>query len=284
MEPAHTLPALLIAASELRAALASYTVLDVRYRLLGPPAETDYREGHIPDASFVDLDRDLADPPGAHGRHPLPDSERFGAAMRRVGVCASRPVVCYDFADGTSAARAWWLLRYFGHRDVRILDGGYAAWLTIDGTVSRGEPDGTPGDFSAEPGSAPLLDAGAAANIAATGVLLDARSAERYRGDREPIDPVAGHIPGAVSAPTLENVDTTGRFLPVDRLRERFAGLGVTDGIPVGTYCGSGVTAAHEVLALELAGIRGAALYVDSWSGWVTDPIRPVATSRPPHR
>jgi thiosulfate/3-mercaptopyruvate sulfurtransferase len=273
---------LLITAADLAADVSSYTVLDVRYRLLGPPARPDYDEGHIPGARFVDLDRYLARSPGTHGRHPLPMADDFGAAMRRCGVSPARPVVCYDFADGTSAARAWWLLRFFGHPDVRVLDGGYAAWRVAAGEPSTIVPADGGGDFVADPGHAGLLDADAAAALTHRGMLLDARSGERYRGESEPIDPVAGHIPGSLSAPTLENVDLTGRFLPADRLRSRFEDLGVTSAASVGVYCGSGVTAAHEVLALELAGIHGAALYADSWSGWITDPQRPVATGGAP--
>jgi len=188
-------------------------------------------------------------------------------------------VVAYDDADATTAARAWWLLRYFGHRDCQVLDGGFRAWRAAGGQVATGDcaaPGG--GDFTARPGHMPVLDADAAASLARRGHLLDARARERYRGEREPIDPVAGHIPGAVSAPTTANIGADGRFLPAAGLRARFATLGAAgrDGM-VGVYCGSGVTAAHEVLALELAGYR-ASLYVGSWSNWVADPARPVAT------
>jgi thiosulfate/3-mercaptopyruvate sulfurtransferase len=273
---------LLITAKDLAASPSSYTILDVRYRLLGPPTRPDYDAGHVPGAHFVDLDRDLAGPPGGeHGRHPLPSTGDFETAMRRLGVRAGRPVVCYDLADGTSAARAWWLLRYYGHADVRVLDGGYAAWRAGGGEVTTSVPAEGGGDFTASPGHAALLDAEAAAELAERGVLLDARSGERYRGENEPIDPVPGRIPGAVSAPTLENVDATGHFLPAERLRSHFESIGITGSVAVGAYCGSGVNAAHEVLALEVAGLPGAALYADSWSGWITDPRRPVATGSP---
>lgn len=253
------------------------TILDVRWRLSGPPARQDYATGHVPGAVFVDLDTDLAGPPGASGRHPMPEEAAFGAAMRRAGVSGGVPVVCYDDRDGTSAARCWWLLTYFGHQSVSVLDGGLAAWTgNAGGEVTSEPPSPPPGDFAPKGGHLPLLDAEGAADLARTGVLLDARTAERYRGEQEPIDPVAGHIPGAVSAPTGLNLDGDGRFLPADRLREGFARLGATGATPVGVYCGSGVTAAHEVLALKLAGV-GAALYVGSWSEWVSDPSRPVA-------
>ncbi|GLV50817.1 sulfurtransferase [Thermobispora bispora] len=263
------------------AALDDVTILDVRWRLGGPPGIEAYRQAHIPGAVFCDLDADLAGPPGPAGRHPLPEPAAFQAAMRRLGVSGSRPVVVYDEADSTAAARAWWTLRYFGHPDVRVLDGGLRAWTDAGLPVTAEERRAESGDFTAVPGGMPLLDADGAAEIAARGVLLDARAAERYRGEVEPIDPVAGHIPGAVSAPTTENVDATGRFRGPESLRERFAGLGVGEGAEVGVYCGSGVTAAHQVLALELAGVR-AALYVGSWSNWVADPSRPVAKGPSP--
>ncbi|WP_182876511.1 sulfurtransferase [Microbispora sp. H10670] len=259
------------------AALAGVTILDVRWRLGGPPGIESYREGHVPGAVFCDLNADLAAPPGPAGRHPLPAPEDFGAAMRRLGVSGARPVVVYDDADSTSAARAWWTLRYFGHGDVRVLDGGLRAWTRAGLPVSKEEGPVPPGDFAARPGGMPVLDAGQAAALAADGVLLDARAAERYRGEVEPVDPVAGHIPGAVSAPTSENVEPGGRFHSGSFLRERFNTLGAVEGVPVGAYCGSGVTAAHEVLALEIAGLP-AALYAGSWSNWVADPGRPVAT------
>ncbi|MBP2706581.1 sulfurtransferase [Microbispora sp. RL4-1S] len=259
------------------AELGDVTILDVRWRLAGPPGVESYREGHIPGAVFCDLDTDLAAPPGPAGRHPLPSPESFQEAMRRLGVSGSRPVVVYDDADSTAAARAWWTLRYFGHPGVRVLDGGLRAWLRAGLPVSEETEAVPPGDFTAEPGGMPVLDADQAAELAVSGVLLDARAAERYRGETEPVDPVAGHIPGAVSAPTGQNVEPGGRFHRGEFLRERFNTLGVVEGVPVGAYCGSGVTAAHEVLALAVAGFP-AALYVGSWSNWVADPARPVAT------
>jgi len=214
--------------------------------------------------------------------------------MRRAGVRAGYPVVAYDDGDSTVAARAWWTLRYFGHDRVRVLDGGFRAWAAAGQPVTAAEPSVAAGDFTAVPGHLPVLDAAGAAALARSGVLLDARAGERYRGEAEPIDPVAGHIPGALSVPTAGNVGADGRFLPPAELRQRFARLGVpviqgpgasgpgpSPRAAVGAYCGSGVTAAHEVLALALAGVP-AALYVGSWSGWVTDPGRPVATGPDP--
>jgi thiosulfate/3-mercaptopyruvate sulfurtransferase len=256
------------------------TLLDVRWQLGGPPGIDSYRRGHLPAAVFTDLDRDLAGPPGAGGRHPLPEPAAFQAAMRAAGVRQDRAVVVYDDADATIAARGWWTLRYYGHQDVRVLDGGYRAWVSAGLAVTQADPEPEPGDFTARPGHMPVLDAAGAQAIALTGRLLDARSAERYRGETEPVDPVAGHIPGAVSAPTIGNVNADGTFAGPAELAARFAALGVTgDGPAVGAYCGSGVTAAHEVLALALAGVP-AALYVGSWSSWVADPDRPVATGR----
>ncbi|QKW37853.1 sulfurtransferase [Actinomadura sp. NAK00032] len=256
---------------------APVVLLDVRWHLAGPPGIESYRKGHLPGAAFVDLDRDVAGPPGSAGRHPLPEPAVFEAAMRRAGVSHDSLVVVYDDADSTSAARVWWSLRYFGHDRVRVLDGGYRAWTEAGHRLSTADPEVKPGDFIANPGRLPVLDAEGAAELAKAGVLLDARAAERYRGEQEPIDPVAGHIPGARNAPTSGNVGVDGRFLPPGLLRERFAQLGATDALDVGAYCGSGVTAAHEILALNLAGIP-AALYVGSWSDWVSDPSNPVAT------
>lgn len=297
----------LIGTDELAAALAGQpppVLLDVRWQLGGPPGIIAYRQGHLPGAAFVDLPRELAGPPGNGGRHPLPEPAVFQAAMRRAGVRSGGEVVVYDNADALAAARAWWLLRFFGHERVRVLDGGYRGWLAAGYPVAAGDPvPGPEGDFTARPGHMPLLDAGQAALLARRGRLLDARAAERYRGETEPVDPVAGHIPGAVSAPATGNVGPDGRFLPAGQLRERFAALGVTVGgaatggaatggaatgsaatgsaAAVGAYCGSGVTAAQEVLALELAGVR-AALYAGSWSEWVSDPARPVAVGPDP--
>ncbi len=257
-------------------------LLDVRWSLGGPPGIGDYRRGHLPGARFVDLDAELAGPPGeGRGRHPLPDTRLFEAAMRRVGVSNGSSVVVYDAGGGLSAARAWWLLRYHGHPDVRLLDGGLAAWAAAGHPLTTDEPSVIEGDFTARPGGMPVLDAAAAARLARAGTLLDARAAERYRAEVEPVDPVAGHIPGARSAPTTANLQPDGTFLAPDTLRARFAELGARAGGTVGAYCGSGVTAAHEVLALTLAGIP-AALYPGSWSEWVSDPSRPVATGPEP--
>ena len=265
----------LIDVEGLAALLPGGTVLDVRYRMGGPPGPEEYAAGHVPGAAYVDLDTALADPPGDRGRHPLPEVSAFEAAMRAAGVDDDRPVVVYDDWAGRAAARCWWLLRWAGHRDVRVLDGGWSAWRAAGQPVERGGPSpGNPtGDFTARPGGLPVLTAEEVLDFAATGLLVDARAPERFRGDVEPVDPVAGHVPGAVNVPTEANLDGDGRFRPAEELRALYA----AGDRPVAAYCGSGVTAAHDVLALAVAGVE-ARLYPGSWSEWVRDPDRPVAT------
>jgi thiosulfate/3-mercaptopyruvate sulfurtransferase len=275
------MPSVLIDAAELAAALAGPTppvVLDVRWKLGGPPGDEEYRRGHIPGAVYAGLDTQLAAPrtPGT-GRHPLPTPEAWQATLRSWGVRDGGAVVAYDDAGSTSAARAWWMLRWAGIDDARVLDGGLAAWRDAGHPLSTDMPEPAEGDVVVRPGAMRTLTADEAARLAGDGVLLDARAGERFRGEVEPIDPVAGHIPHARSAPTTDNVDGAGRFLPPDALRDRFARLGVEPGVPVGAYCGSGVSAAHEVLALAIAGVD-AALYPGSWSEWIADRSRPVAT------
>jgi thiosulfate/3-mercaptopyruvate sulfurtransferase len=272
----------LISVAELRALLGSVTVLDVRYRMGGPPGPGQYAAGHVPGATYVDLDADLAAPAGDGGRHPLPETADFERAMRRVGVSGSRPVVVYDDWAAHAAGRAWWLLRYHGHPDVRVLDGGWAAWRREGGPVETSEGSVPEGDFTARPGGMPTVRVD---DVLGVPVLVDARAAERYRGETEPVDPVAGHIPGAVNVPTATNLREDGTFRPAEELREAYAAVGATAEAgrrgDVAAYCGSGVTATHDVIAMEVAGVR-AALYPGSWSGWVTDPDRPVATSESP--
>jgi thiosulfate/3-mercaptopyruvate sulfurtransferase len=264
--------------SQLSAGAPRPALLDVRWELASGSRRQDYLDAHLPDAAFVDLDAELSGPPGSAGRHPLPDSDAFQASMRDAGVDDRRPVVVYDDARSLAAARAWWLLRYFGHSEVAVLDGGIAAWESAGEPTQAGAAAFKPGDFTARAGWMTLIDAGGAAALARRGVLLDARAPERYRGEHEPIDPVAGHIPGARNAPMSEHLDASGHFLAPGELRAALQKRGVRDGVELGAYCGSGITAAHEVLALELAGYR-AALYVGSWSEWIADPSRPVATS-----
>ena len=267
----------LIGPDELAARLGHVTVLDVRYLMGGPPGRELYAAGHVPGAAYVDLDLDLAAPPGDGGRHPLPDPAAFEAAMRRAGVCASRPVVVYDDWQGRAAARAWWLLRHHGHDDVRVLDGGWTAWLAEGHPAETGEVRPAAGDFSVAP--TPRGDAVDVADVLQVDVLIDARARERFAGETEPVDPVAGHIPGAVNVPTTENLDDRGRFRPPAELRATYERVGADGARTVAAYCGSGVTAAHDVLAMAVAGID-AALYPGSWSGWITDPARPVEKGR----
>lgn len=268
----------LISVPELASSLGAVTVLDVRYAMGGPSGPEVFAAGHVPGSSYVDLDVDLAAAPGEGGRHPLPDPERFAAAMRRVGVRGERPVVVLDDWQGRAAARAWWLLRHHGHPHVRVLDGGWTAWVAEGGSVETGTPPApAPGTFTVSSSQAPAVEADAVPDVA---VLIDARAPERYRGEVEPVDAVAGHIPGAVNVPTTDNVDASGRFRGVEDLRATYAAVGAVPGADVAVYCGSGVTAAHDLLALELIGVR-AALYPGSWSGWITDPSRPVEVTAP---
>ena len=274
MSPTTTSP--LIAAAELAGLLDAVTVLDVRYVMGGPPGRDGFVAGHVPGARYVDLDTALAAPPGSGGRHPLPDEEVFEVAMRRAGVSGDRPVVVYDDWRGRAAGRAWWLLRYHGHLDVRVLDGGWAAWRAAGGAVEAGEAAPGAGDFTV------ATDKGMrvveAVDVPGVAVLVDARSPERHRGETEPVDPVAGRIPGSVNVPTEANLADDGTFRPAEELRELYAAVGATPDADVAAYCGSGVTATHDVLALAVAGVD-AALYPGSWSGWITDPARPVECS-----
>ena len=259
-------------------------LLDVRWRLGGPPGRDDYDRGHIPGAVFVDLDTELAAPPGPGGRHPLPEPGDLQRALRAAGVRDGHPVVVYDADNGSIAARLWWLLRWAGHDRVRVLDGGFAAWQAAGHPVTTEVPVPAPGDATVRPGHLPVVDADGAAALARAGVLLDARAPERYRGDVEPVDPKAGHVPGAVNAPFSFHTGEDGRWRTPTELAEHFAELGVGAGRgPVGVYCGSGVTATSVLLALSVAGVRDdAALYAGSWSNWSADPDRPVATGDAP--
>jgi len=262
---------------ELAAELGRVTVLDVRYLQGGPPGREQHEAGHVPGAAYVDLDTALADPPGPRGRHPLPDVTVFEAAMRAAGVSNDRPVVVYDDWEGRAAARCWWLLRHHGHADVRVLDGGWPAWVRDVGQVRTGQVQPAPGTFTADPGHLAILDTEDVLGFAEEHTLIDARAPERFRGDVEPVDPVAGHIPGAVNVPTTCNLREDGTFLGPEELRAVYGEVLRGSGDEIAAYCGSGVTAAHDVLALASAGID-AALYPGSWSEWVADRSRPVET------
>jgi thiosulfate/3-mercaptopyruvate sulfurtransferase len=277
----------LIAATDLRelvAARREVVVLDVRWALDATDPRREHEAAHIPGSRYVDLATELAGPADpAQGRHPLPDPETFAATATAWGVGPTTTVIAYDDNGGMSAARLWWLLRWIGHDDVRVLDGGLAAWRAAGGAIVAGP------DAPAAPSATALVARpGAMRTVTAVdivaglpGVLIDARAVERYRGEVEPVDPVAGHIPGAVNIPTAGNLGADGTFLDPVALRARFEAAGVHDGSPVVTYCGSGVTAAHELLALEVAGLGDdASMYPPSWSGWVSDPEHPVDRSR----
>ncbi len=246
---------------------------DVRWYLDGRSGQAAYDAGHLPGAVFVDVDHDLA----AHaapesGRHPLPDPEDFAERMAALGIADGDTVIAYDDAGGVVAARLVWMLRVTGHQ-AALLDGGMAAY---DGPLDRDAPRRDRATFTPRPWPADrLADIGDA--VDPRNVVVDARDPARFRGEVEPIDPRAGHIPGAVSAPTGDNLGPDGRFRTLDDLRARFAALGADGTRPVGVYCGSGVTAAHEIAALAVAGVP-AALYPGSWSQWSSDPDRPAAT------
>ncbi len=254
-------------------------VADARWYADGSGRST-YEAGHIPGAVFVDVDTDLSAPktPTA-GRHPLPTPESFAEAMSRAGIGDDSFVIAYDDAGGSSAARLWWMLDVTGH-PVGLLDGGVAAWtgeLEVGRSPSRPRAAFTPVPWPEDA----IADAALVERLRVdpAAVVLDARASERFRGETEPIDPIAGRIPGAVSAPFAGNLDpSTGRFLPPEQLRERYEALGVAAADEVVAYCGSGVTSAHDLVALRIAGFEGARLYVGSWSEWITDPSRPIAT------
>jgi thiosulfate/3-mercaptopyruvate sulfurtransferase len=258
-------------------------VLDVRWALGNPHGYDGYLAAHIPGARFADLESELSAPAAPElGRHPLPDIDELQRAARGWGLTRGQPVVVYDATGAQAAARAWWVLRWAGLSDVRILDGGLPAWVragfpTVSGPPRSGR--GRSADVVLSAGHLPVVDADAAARLARDGVLLDARAAARYRGEVEPIDPRAGHVPGAVSAPTTDNLNADATFRSTTELRRRFTDLGAQG--EVGVYCGSGVTAAHEIAALAVAGIP-AALYAGSWSQWSADPDRPAAVGPDP--
>ncbi|HUR61440.1 MAG TPA: sulfurtransferase [Candidatus Thermoplasmatota archaeon] len=251
----------------------SWVFVDCRYDLMDPEKGVrEYAKGHIPGAYFAHVDRDLAGPvgDGRKGRHPLPIPGAFQRWVAAHGIAPATQVVCYDDAAGQWASRLWWLLRHYGHANVAVLDGGLTRWKATNGPL-RTQHEKSRGTvaFTGKPGSMPTVDADGVAKAAETGLrLVDARAAERYRGDVEPVDKRAGHIPGAVSVPFAGNVGADMRFLSHDALRERFEAAGVIDSKGVAIYCGSGVTSAHDVLAMEVAGMGTAALYPGSWSEW----------------
>lgn len=252
--------------------LDAVRTVDVRWYLDGRSGQDAYRSGHIPGAVRMDIDTDLAEPGSpALGRHPLPSPERFAAALGRAGIATGTPVVAYDDAGGSVAARLWWLLHVLGE-PVAVLDGGLASW---PGELVTDEPSLAPVERVAVPWPDDrFVSADALAGFG--GTVLDARTAERYAHGDPAIDPRPGHVPGAQSAPWAENLGPDGRFRPPDELRARYAAL--AGGGPVVAYCGSGVTACHDLLALAVAGHTDLALYPGSWSQWGADASRPVET------
>jgi thiosulfate/3-mercaptopyruvate sulfurtransferase len=273
----------LITAEELAGHLADpdWLVADCRFELGAPDAgRAAWRAGHIPGAIHFDLERDLSAPvTPASGRHPLPSPAEFAATLGRLGVGDAMQVVCYDAGPGAYAARLWWMLRWLGHDAVAVLDGGFAAWVAEGRPVDALHAPRAPARFEARPRPQMVLDAAGVAHALARGeTLVDVRGAERFAGIVEPLDAVAGHVPGAVNLPYLENLGAAGRFRAAADLAALWrTRTGAQDGRAPICMCGSGVTACHGLLALESAGIRGGRLYAGSWSEWIRDPSRPVS-------
>ena len=266
-----------------------WVVVDCRFWLDDPEkGRRDYRQAHIPGAVYAHLDEDLSAPPvpGRTGRHPLPEPDALAAHLTAWGIGNDCQVVAYDDRGGAIAARLWFLLRWLGHDAVAVLDGGFPAWEAAGLPTGAELPAPQPRPFT--PRLRPHLvvaveEVEAIVRGETARLLCDSRTPERYRGEQEPLDPVAGHIPGAPSLPYPDNLGPDGRFLPVEQLRARF--LAAWEGRPAGEtvfYCGSGVTAAHNLLAVMHAGLGEARLYAGSWSEWITDPRRPIATGAQP--
>lgn len=253
-------------------------VADVRWSLAGPPGRELYDAGHIPGAVFLDADRELSSPGDGPGRHPVPEATKLAGILGSRGIGDEHVTVAYDDAGGSVAARLWWLYRHYGH-DARcaVLDGGIGAWTDAGLRLSREAPGHPPATWTPAAPRDDLVSTAAVEGLGPATLLIDARAGERYRGETEPVDARPGHIPGAVSVPWSTNLDEHGRFLPPDVLRARYGGLGAVER-PVIAYCGSSLTATHDLLAMELAGIEGGTLYEGSWSDWSSDPARPAAT------
>lgn len=274
----------LISVGELAARLneSAYVIFDCRHELTDPGfGERVYAESHLPGARFAHVDRDLSAPPnGRNGRHPLPDSAAFAHWLERMGVSNDSQVVSYDSAGGGYAARLWWMLRWLGHERIAVLDGGWNAWLEAGLPTTQEVPRPSRARFVAKP--QPLaVDASYVLRHLNTPAMLvvDARSNDRYHGKNETIDPVAGHIPGARNRFFRDNLDANGRFRTPEALRQDFLRtIGDTPADRVVHQCGSGVSACHNLLAMEIAGLKGSRLYPGSWSEWIADPSRPVAT------
>jgi thiosulfate/3-mercaptopyruvate sulfurtransferase len=274
----------LISTDELAARLTdpSLVLFDVRHDLMQPDrwGADEYRKAHIPGALFLHIDNDLSGPKtGANGRHPLPTPEACAALFGRMGVDAAKQVVAYDQNTGSFAARLWWMLRWLGHETVAVLDGGFAKWTQEGRAVTTEVATPAPTTFAVGRVAPTVNSVGVEASISRhTLLLIDARSPERYRGEAEPLDPVAGHIPGAVNRPASLNLTPEGVFKPPSKLRAEYqALLGGRPHTDVVHHCGSGVTACHNILAMEIAGMPGTRLYPGSWSEWIANPVRPVA-------
>jgi thiosulfate/3-mercaptopyruvate sulfurtransferase len=276
----------LIDAASLRALMsdAGLAVLDCRFDLQDPEAgRRAYLRGHIPGARYADLNKDLSAPlSSSSGRHPLPTGQNFAATLDKLGVGNHSQVVAYDESNGSFAARAWWMLRWVGLESVAVLDGGLNAWVAEGGDMRAGGEAAAnrSARFSPRVDTAAVVDCAEVASLLRDPrrLLVDARAAERFAGDIEPIDAVAGHIAGAVNHPFTLNLGPESRFLPASELRRRWEErLGGREPHDVAAMCGSGVTACHNLLSLEVAGLSGAKLYAGSWSEWIRDPSRPVA-------
>jgi thiosulfate/3-mercaptopyruvate sulfurtransferase len=266
---------------------SDWVVVDCRFTLTDPSAgRAAYDRGHVVGARYAHLDDDLAQRPRPHeGRHPLPDPQQFAETLGRWGIDGSTTVVAYDEASGAIAARLWWLLRWLGHRRCAVLDGGFAAWVAAGQPVEQTAPSFAPRHYEPRrPNDAAVVATqDVAARQAAGDLLVDARAAPRYRGEQETIDPKAGHVPGARNRPFSANVTAAGMFRPPAELRAELAQLiGGSDASRVIAMCGSGVTACHLLLALEVAGLAGGRLYAGSWSEWIRDPARPISVGAEP--
>ncbi|HSJ00428.1 MAG TPA: sulfurtransferase [Patescibacteria group bacterium] len=258
-------------------------IVDVRWSLAGPPGSDAYAAGHLPGAVFIDAEHELSSPGEGPGRHPVPAAPKLARVLGASGIGDEHVVVAYDDAGGSIAARLWWLYRHYGHDGrAAVLDGGIDAWTDAGLPLVRRPPGHPAATWTPGEPRDDLVDTAAVSDLlGGETLLLDARAPERYRGETEPIDPRAGHIPGAASAPWADNLGPDGRFLPPERLRARYRELGAADR-PVVAYCGSSLTATHDLLALELAGIDGARLYEGSWSHWSSNPSRPAAVGAEP--
>lgn len=276
----------LITAQSLRELLAQgapLAIIDASFDLADPGAgERSYLEGHLPGARYLHLERDLSGPKtGRNGRHPLPDREAFAATAGALGITPATQVVVYDRQQAMFAARPWWMLRWLGHEAVAVLDGGVAAWLAAGGALETSVPPAPPqAPYPGREPLVPMVDAATLVERLGRVRVIDARAGERYRGEVEPLDAQAGHIPGALNRFFKDNLASDGRFKPPGQLHDEWAPLLATSAArQVVHQCGSGVTACHNLLAMEVAGLRGSALYPGSWSEWSSDPPRPIARS-----